>query len=829
MPIFQRLVGEGGLAHSELRSMTRRSRFSDYLPYVAYDRESKIYLNADNTIGAMWECTPLCFLNEKIISSLEGVLRIIYPEKSILQFILYADKNIEGFVRAHENTVQRDLPLIQKTTEEFRKFCTEGVKGVKNSGGIPLRNYRSFVALKMPVDRSFNAENIICDVNEILKGSLLYPSFMGPEELIDFLRRLINRNTSLNSASWNENIPINKQIIFAETDIKMNMSHIKIGDNFFRCITPKDFPAEVNALQTNNIFGGIQGIVSDNDQYKTPFLYTLNVVFHNLKASLHAKCNLVLQQQAVGSFAPSLRRKQEEYLWATDELEKGSKFVRIIPALWLWAESEDAVSESVVRAKRVWESQGYVMQEDKGILPIMFVSSLPFGLYDVKSNISQLDRDFVAPVDTVAQMLPAQADFAGGGRPVLPFVGRKGQICGIDVFDRQASNHNIFIAAGSGGGKSFLVNYLTYKYFASGAMVRLIDIGGSYKKVTKMFGARFLDFSGESDVCINPFTHILPEEFKNEVSTIASIVLQMIYSATDRIPADTAETAMTLIKAAIKWAWKNEGNDASIDTIYEYLNEFPKHASDYDFDCPDKEKCAENFKILSQTLAFNLSDFIPDGTYGRWFNGRSNFDISSDEFVVLELEHLKPIKELFKVVTLQVINAVTQDLYLSDRSKPRFIVFDESWQFLREGVMLKDVIEEGYRRARKYDGSFSVITQSLLDLKAFGSVGDVIRANSAYKFYLESVDFEKALAENLIDYDDFTMKLLKSLKTNKPKYSEIFMDTPFGVGIARLVVDPYSYYVYTSDAGEITKIEAMLDKGASYEEAVDEMVKRYRS
>jgi conjugal transfer ATP-binding protein TraC len=85
----------------------------------------------------------------------------------------------------------------------------------------------------------------------------------------------------------------------------------------------------------------------------------------------------------------------------------------------------------------------------------------------------------------------------------------------------------------------------------------------------------------------------------------------------------------------------------------------------------------------AQKLAYNLKAFTSGQAFGRWFNGKSNFDISTDEFVVLELEHLKPQKELFKIITLQVINAVTQDLYLSDRSKNRMIIFDEAWQFIR--------------------------------------------------------------------------------------------------------------------------------------------------
>ena len=71
--------------------------------------------------------------------------------------------------------------------------------------------------------------------------------------------------------------------------------------------------------------------------------------------------------------------------------------------------------ESTVRAKRIWESQGFLMQEDLGILPMLWLSALPFGLYNVKSNVDNLDRDFIMPTDTVSLLLPMQADFAGSG------------------------------------------------------------------------------------------------------------------------------------------------------------------------------------------------------------------------------------------------------------------------------------------------------------------------------------------------------------------------------------------------------------------------------
>jgi conjugal transfer ATP-binding protein TraC len=392
------------------------------------------------------------------------------------------------------------------------------------------------------------------------------------------------------------------------------------------------------------------------------------------------------------------------------------------------------------------------------------------------------------------------------------FASRKGQVAGLDLMDKEAINHNAFIAASSGSGKSFFINYLVTNYFSAGAKIRIIDIGGSYQKMTKMCGARYLDFTDEADICINPFTKIIEPE--HDIPVIAPIIAQMVYSTTETPP---TEIEMTLIKNAVRWAWDQEGNASGVDTVHRYLSGYKDHGG-------------HNGEILAsaEKLAFNIDDFTSRGPYGRFFNGPSTFDISNDDFVVLELEHLEPKKELFRVVTLQIINAVTKDLYLSDRKTPRFVIFDEAWKFLGKSGHLQEVIEEGYRRARKFKGSFNVITQSILDIKQFGPVGDVIQGNSAFKFYLESGDFERAAAQKLINYDPFSMQMLKSVKSRKPRYSEIFMDTPFGIGVGRLMVDPFSYYAFTSDADEIAEIEDLVQEGLSYAEAIKAMVDKYR-
>jgi conjugal transfer ATP-binding protein TraC len=69
----------GGMTLKEIESMTARSRFSDYLPWAAYDRETKVYLNVDNTLGFIWECSPMSFAGESAATTLEGLMRLGLP------------------------------------------------------------------------------------------------------------------------------------------------------------------------------------------------------------------------------------------------------------------------------------------------------------------------------------------------------------------------------------------------------------------------------------------------------------------------------------------------------------------------------------------------------------------------------------------------------------------------------------------------------------------------------------------------------------------------------------------------------------------------------
>lgn len=195
---------------------------------------------------------------------------------------------------------------------------------------------------------------------------------------------------------------------------------------------------------------------------------------------------------------------------------------------------------------------------------------------------------------------------------------------------------------------------------------------------------------------------------------------------------------------------------------------------------------------------------------------------------MLELERLKAIPDLFNVVVMVVINAVTQELYLSARDRPRFVICDETAQFMpnnpgQDLSRLAEAIAQGYRRARKYRGSFGIILQSMNDLLLFGGIGQVILENAATRFLLQGSTYDKAVENKILDYSGFVLDLLKSVRNNKPNYSEVFIDSPLGLGIARIVVDPFSYWINTSAPEDVAAFEALVRSGRSPLEAVCEL------
>ena len=194
------------LQRRDLKKMTGRHPFSAFLNYLAYDPDTKLYLNQDNTIGMLWECSPVIFAGPKTITALEGMFRAGLPKGSIIQLIFHADSRIEPILKHYEQDRVRDNPLVRTNTESVLEYLRRGKNGIEACSNIPVRRFRLFVTVKLPEhgpglpkpeelgDESKLAPllDIRRQINETLKAAMLFPRQVGAEDLLEWNRRLLN-------------------------------------------------------------------------------------------------------------------------------------------------------------------------------------------------------------------------------------------------------------------------------------------------------------------------------------------------------------------------------------------------------------------------------------------------------------------------------------------------------------------------------------------------------------------------------------------------------------------------------------------------------------
>ena len=194
--------------------------------------------------------------------------------------------------------------------------------------------------------------------------------------------------------------------------------------------------------------------------------------------------------------------------------------------------------------------------------------------------------------------------------------------------------------------------------------------------------------------------------------------------------------------------------------------------------------------------------------------------------MVLELDDLVNTPDLQSVVLLSLMLSITEEMYRHERSVRKLAIIDEAWQLMGQGQAGK-FIERGYRTARKYGGAFMTITQSINDYYK-SALSRAALENSDFLCLLrqKAETVHKARAEQQIAMDDGLQELLLSLDKQDGMYSELAIKGPEGVSVGRLIVDPFSEKLYSTQGAEFQFVQDAQARGLSLVEAVDELVRR---
>ena len=163
-----------------------------------------------------------------------------------------------------------------------------------------------------------------------------------------------------------------------------------------------------------------------------------------------------------------------------------------------------------------------------------------------------------------------------------------------------------------------------------------------------------------------------------------------------------------------------------------------------------------------------------------------------------------------------------------DRSSYKLLIIDEAWDLLKGGNTTA-FMETAYRRFRKYKGACFSITQSVNDFYNIPS-GVAIIENSDFMFLLrQKAESIKMLKDSKrVSLSDGLYELLNDVHTDTGNYSEIFVYTPVGITVGRLIVDRFTQLLYSSKAEEYTAVKKYLDKGLPIDKAIERAIEDER-
>jgi conjugal transfer ATP-binding protein TraC len=151
----------------------------------------------------------------------------------------------------------------------------------------------------------------------------------------------------------------------------------------------------------------------------------------------------------------------------------------------------------------------------------------------------------------------------------------------------------------------------------------------------------------------------------------------------------------------------------------------------------------------------------------------------------------------------------------------KILLVDEAWTLLKSPATAR-FLENIARTARKARLALVVVSQQLTDLD--GPSGKAILAQATTKIGLAQDADALRQAASLLGLTPREAELYGSLSSVTGAYSELFVKSPAGSGVARLVLDPLSYWISTSDRTDNLFLDDLraraLARGLSEREAL---------
>jgi conjugal transfer ATP-binding protein TraC len=507
---------------------------------------------------------------------------------------------------------------------------------------------------------------------------------------------------------------------------------------------------------------------------------------------------------------PDVGKKARDWTAAADVIDAGGSIVSLYHQLAVFSAPDRSVQNQET-AKAIWRARGFELNADVYMHRQALIASLPMTLSPrFHGDLKKMRRVTRKTIGNAIHLAPLVAEWRGTKTPTLLFAGRRGQLMTLDLYDNNLGNYNASIIGAPGSGKSVLLNEMAWSYRSIGAKVWMQDLGRSFEKLCRKADGTYIEFRPDVQLSLNPFP--LVEDINEDIDMLQPAIAKM---ASMSRPMD--EVQHKAISAMVLKLWVRYGRDLDMTILRDAFVQ------------GTIEELGINNDQRIKDLAVMLNPYAKGGQYERFFSGPNTIDFSND-FVVIENEELKRKPDLHSVVNILLFYQITREMYLT-RNRKKVWFIDELKQQLGDAgsndQIMAASVEEAARRARKYGGSLVTATQSGDDY--YGSTQMEAALNcSDWTFLLrqKSESIELLGRNGRISMDESKKRMLQSIRMEDGVFSECYVSSPVGEGIARIILDPFSHLLFSNKIDDNAPLDELRRSGYSIDDAINELLRR---
>ena len=480
----------------------------------------------------------------------------------------------------------------------------------------------------------------------------------------------------------------------------------------------------------------------------------------------------------------------------------------------------------------------------------LFVSSFPGNCYSLNE---EYDRFLTLSDAAVCLMYKERVQHSEETPIKIYYTDRQGVPVAIDITGKEGKNKltdnsNFFCLGPSGSGKSFHMNSVVRQLHEQGTDVVMVDTGNSYEGLCEYFGGKYISYTEERPITMNPF-HINREEMNVEKTGFLKNLVLLIWKGTQGTVTKTEDRLIEHVITEYYDAYFNgfesftpqQREDLRKSLVIDDRNSSEKrHESEreraariegiideiegrrkelkveelsfnsfYEYSVQRIPDICEENRITGidlSTYRYMMKDFYLGGNHEKTLNENMDSSLFDETFVVFEIDSIKDDPLLFPLVTLIIMDVFLQKMRIKKNRK--VLVIEEAWKAIASPLMA-EYIKFMYKTARKFWASVGVVTQEIQDIIGSEIVKEAIINNSDVVMLLDQSKFKerfdtiKAIL-GLTDVDCkkiFTINRLEN-KEGRSFFREVFIRRGTTSGVYGVEEPHECYMTYTTERAE---------------------------